>query len=947
MPIQRVFLPWRRPPLESAADYLIERYRRGDEAAMRNAIVIAPVASGGRRLLEILLEKTESLNLRFDPPDIETIGNLPEKLYAPKLPFASRLVQQLAWTRSLRDSPPERLAAIVTHPPEPGDATGWMNLGDLLRRQHVDLAADNLDFADVLRLGPEVEGFREADRWRAMREVQADYLRLLDSLHVWDLQTARLYAIKYREFKTDKDVILVGAVDLNIAVRQMLDQVAERVTALIHAPQEWADRFDEHGCVVPEKWLEAPLEIREEQLVLVDGPDEQAKAVAGLLAGYGGKYAADEVAIGLADPLLAPHLERQLHQSGVATHYYDGGRVLDSAPCRLLAAVAAHLERGRYADFAALVRHPDLHAWLVEQVAAPDFLADLDSLYSSRLPSRLGADAFEEPHAFPAAARAYHALKTLLAPLEQDERKLPAWTHPLTALLVEVYRGREFDRRDPVQAVALTACQKLERVLSEHETLPDALSPRLSAAEAIRYTLDQLSGEILAAPQKESAVEMLGWLDLPLDDAPALVITSFNEGRVPSSVTADLFLPNELRRRLGVSDNERRYARDAWALSSILASREEAALVVPKRDTEGNPQPPSRLLFATDEETIARRAKELFAPPAPVRGASRRLPDGSQPSEARGKQLSLWADDSPPKPQRKTAPLVRRLEIPRPRPLVEPITAMTVTSFKDYLACPYRFYLKRVLRLESLDDSAGEMDAGVFGTLMHDVLETFAQNLEAREWKDGEKILLLLEAILDDLVRRRHGSHPLPAVSVQVEQLRYRFKRFAQWQAEWVRQGWRIVHTETSDFRETPYLTVDGKPMFLRARIDRIDYNARKKEWAILDYKSSEAGDAPEKTHRRDGAWCDLQLPLYRELARFLGVEGKVRLGYILIPKDVSLVGHVPAEWTEADLRGALDTAYDVVRRVRRQEFWPPAVEPPPFSDDFAGICQDRVLRMV
>jgi ATP-dependent helicase/nuclease subunit B len=743
MSIQRVFLPWRRPPLESAADYLIQRYRRGDEAALRGAIVITPVASGARRLLEILLEKTESLDLRFDPPDIETVGNLPEKLYTPKLPFASRLVQQLAWTRALRDSPPERLAAIVANPPEPGDATGWMNLGDLLRRQHVDLAADNLDFADVLRLGPDVEGFREAARWQAMREVQADYLHLLDSLRVWDLQTARLFAIRRREFQTDRDVILVGAVDLNIAIRQMLDQVADRVTALIHAPAEWADRFDEHGCVVPEKWLDAPLEIREEQLVLVDGPEEQAEAIAQRLAGYGGKYAADEITIGLADPLLAPHVERQLAQADVATHYYDGGRVLDSAPCRLLAAVAAYLERGRYADFAALVRHPDLHAWLAERAAA-DFLADLDSLYASRLPSRLGDDAFENPHAYPAAARVYEALNTLLAPLEQDARQLPEWTRPLTALLVEVYRGREFDRRDPSQAIALTACQKLERVLSEHETLPDALSPRLSAAEAIRYTLDQLSGEMLAAPQKEAAVEMLGWLDLPLDDAPALVVASFNEGRVPSSVTADLFLPNELRRRLGVSDNERRYARDAWALSSILASREDVALVVPKRDAEGNPQSPSRLLFAAEEETIARRAKKFFAPLPPARGKPRRLTSELEAKEtikarAAGKQqLSLWSDEPPQKVEPRAAP-PRRLAIPRPLPLPEPITAMTVTSFKDYLACPYRFYLKRVLKLDVRDDSAAEMDASVFGTLMHDVLEGFAQTVEAASGKTARR----------------------------------------------------------------------------------------------------------------------------------------------------------------------------------------------------------------
>jgi RecB family exonuclease len=270
---------------------------------------------------------------------------------------------------------------------------------------------------------------------------------------------------------------------------------------------------------------------------------------------------------------------------------------------------------------------------------------------------------------------------------------------------------------------------------------------------------------------------------------------------------------------------------------------------------------------------------------------------------------------------------------------------MSVTSFKEYLACPYRFYLKRVLKLEPLDDSPDELDAAAFGTLLHDVLELFGADLEAREWKDSEKIHLLLQAILDDLVRRRYGPHPVPAVSVQVEQIRYRLKNFAQWQADWVAQGWRIKHTETSAFREPPYLEVDGERMFLRARVDRIDYHAKKDEWFVLDYKSGEAGDTPDKTHRPRGQWHDLQLPLYRELARFLGIQGKVRLGYILLPKDVGRIGLAPAEWSEVELKQALATAGDVVRRVRRQEFWPPASEPPAFSEDFAAICQDRTIK--
>ena len=69
-----------------------------------------------------------------------------------------------------------------------------------------------------------------------------EYLAVLDD------QTARLKAIEFHECQTDRDVVLLGAVDLNVTMRKMLDQVADRVTALIFAPEDWQSRFDEHGC---------------------------------------------------------------------------------------------------------------------------------------------------------------------------------------------------------------------------------------------------------------------------------------------------------------------------------------------------------------------------------------------------------------------------------------------------------------------------------------------------------------------------------------------------------------------------------------------------------------------------------------------------------------------------------------------------------------------------
>jgi hypothetical protein len=64
-------------------------------------------------------------------------------------------------------------------------------------------------------------------------------------------------------------------------------------------------------------------------------------------------------------------------------------------------------------------------------------------------------------------------------------------------------------------------------------------------------------------------------------------------------------------------------------------------------------------------------------------------------------------------------------------------------------------------------------------------------------------------------------------------------------------------------------------------------------------------------------------------------------LAYIVLPKAISDVGHLPAGWTPDDLVDADRAAAEVVRAVRAEKFWPPASPPPAFCEDFAAICQD------
>lgn len=338
-------------------------------------------------------------------------------------------------------------------------------------------------------------------------------------------------------------------------------------------------------------------------------------------------------------------------------------------------------------------------------------------------------------------------------------------------------------------------------------------------------------------------------------------------------------------------------------------------MIAGRTSPEGSPLAPSRLLFACDDETVARRALGYFGdrPGAPAVI----LPGSLRPGQTRS-----------------------ALQPPQPPPLEDAISSMRVTEFRDYLACPYRYYLKHRLGLAALADSGAELDAAAFGSLAHDVLADFGES-ELAASTSADEIRLLLDELLNRRVRQEYGKQPLPAVHVQIAQLRHRLASLARWQADWAGKGWRIVHVEKDLAASEVSLTVDGLPLGLRGRIDRIDFNEATGEWAILDYKTSESGKKPEQTHQKGGEWIDLQLPLYLHLASALELEGPIQLGYIVLPKDVTRIAALIADWSEEDLEAADGVAEEVVRRVRRGEFWPPKTPPPPFSEEFAAICQD------
>ena len=396
---------------------------------------------------------------------------------------------------------------------------------------------------------------------------------------------------------------------------------------------------------------------------------------------------------------------------------------------------------------------------------------------------------------------------------------------------------------------------------------------------------------------------------------------------MPKSAGADAFLPDRLRRELGLLHNERRYARDAYTTSVLCQSRKELRVLFARRNTTNDPLQPSRLIFACPDMMLIGRAQQFFA------GAK------SEPSSRR----LLLATGG-------TIPDLSRFEVPRPVPRGRPRQYVSVTEFKDYLACPYRYYLRRVLRLQAVDDASRELDGGAFGTLLHKALGAFGRDSSGPRDSDREQeIFEFLADQLGTLAGQTYGTDQRrPAIRLQLEQARQRMRAFAACQTELRRAGWRIVHAEGDEKeRLSASFLVDEEAIKLVGRIDRIDFHESSRKVRILDYKTADSARSPEQAHQQGAKWTDLQLPLYRYLWRSatpLLVDCTVEVAYFNLPKTEDETKVAVAQWDDAMFAQADEEARRIVRGIRKEEFWPPEYPAPKFSDDFAAICLDNAL---
>ena len=650
------------------------------------------------------------------PPAILTPGSLLERVHlsyaeaasgTTVLAAASPLARQLAWSMALaglsRDAREAVVGGMAFEDDEP------LAMASLVLRSHDRLASHLLTFEHALERAGSTHNGSFEPRLSALAQAQARYEQILHDAGLEDAALSLARLVPGRGSRPAADLpwhhlVLVGVADIPSPLRRRLGDLASAghsITALVFAPEDHADRFDEVGGVVSRAWQHAPLDLRGAGITVVDGPDDLVDAALAAVAGLPRGTTTSDVVLGVTDEGLTPTLVRRGARCGVRVRAASAGEMARAPAVVLLRSVVELLREPTFREWGTLIRHPWVERALVERLGGRAgeggpplerevWLSALDRYVLDHLPNRLSRQFVEDAdaEALLAVLDATLALLGDLAPSLDSSRADRAGRRPLSewARVIGECVGRVAPPESPDDRVAEAQGLALEAALHECGSLASSLDQEASADEAIALVLERAMEATLGPLEIEGAVEAVGWLELPMDPAEHVVVIGMNEGAVPSREATDPLLPAALLRVLGVDVPSDRLARDAYLLSLLSHSRRTLFLGLARAGRDGEPNLPSRLLFHTDDATLRERARLWSPKPGHV------PPTVPRPPERAVLERSAFE--------------ARRV------PIAGVPDRWRVTAFRDYLASPYLFYLKHVARVVELETVAPDAGGG-------------------------------------------------------------------------------------------------------------------------------------------------------------------------------------------------------------------------------------------
>jgi RecB family exonuclease len=561
-----------------------------------------------------------------------------------------------------------------------------------------------------------------------------------------------------------------------------------------------------------------------------------------------------------------------------------------------------------------ILRIPSVESMVSPEESEVDLLTLIDSWRADRIGGTL--------EDLRCANRGRRSLE--LAPLRDALCVLEELVQPIrvaesahaTCAALGVFLERLFaERLDDVQLHEELA--PVEEILQTLASEPTGFAPSIEVV--IELCLETLARSKRRPASHDNAVELLGWLELRHDPARDVVLVAVNESGELASKVSDGWLPDSKRQELGLFDEAHRRARDAHATHVLCNRTRSIRAIIARRNVKGDPISPSRLFLGSGGVQSACRITAT-------------MDDKVQSPRT----VPAFALAGTPVPASKPC-----FDAPKPPASIE-VTKLSVTAFASWIRSPMRFWLERLEGLESIDPEALELDPLAFGSLAHDVFQSFGEG-QVHDSTDDEEIFAFLEEELDRLVVRRYGRPCAPAIALQRATLRTRFEHFAHVQAKAVLDGWHILESECT--LEATLEIPDGESIQLRGRIDRIDRHEDGR-LRVLDYKTSEKRTVPAKARTKSGIWHDLQLPLYHHLMRAQKdtSASEILVGYVSLCREPKEIDIEIADWNAEVMEEGIRRAQEIVHEMRSGEFSEGIAKPPRSVDAIARILRTGVL---
>ena len=931
---ERHFLDWSAPLTERVGEWLLSDRTKGT-VDLSDALVIVPTRQAGRRLRESLAMRCAEHSTALIPPIVRE----PLFFLQPTRQgnVAGPLLSNTLWTRVLNEIDPVEYTGLFPVPPPRGEAAWAIHTAEHIQRVRSTLVDGGYLMRDVVRqFGDRLD---EPDRWADLARLETEYLNRLEQAGFEDRAANLIRQADAPELPAEARRVIIAAVpDPSLLMTRALAQVPDDipVAVLIHAPESEADHFDEWGRPRKDAWRERRIEIPQpgRNVHLGANPIDQARVALEAIAEEATRIGPLDLAIGVPDLEVAPYMDTALAEHGLIAFNPAGIPVKQHRLYHALDACRMLFSDPSYRHISRLLRHPDvLRALHDKHGIDPDhLLAKLDTLQNRHLPQTLAdlhrltsspdtrpssAEASQGRHTTPDTQYPTPDLQHALSFIDELCRlkDIRAPVRLISAIMEHLYNNQTIDPQAPEGEAFRTVAGRINRLVSETEH-PAFPALNLDAAELLEHFLHALDAETWHEERKDAQVDLEGWLELPWNDARLLIVTGMNDGMVPDSRVSDVFLPDALLQTLGLRCDADRLARDAYLMTTLIESRHgngRVCFIAGAYGRGGDPLRPSRLLFRCADEELPHRAALLFREPDPnvlIHPAS----------------VSFKLDP------------LRNKEIIIPE-------SLSVTAFSSYLACPFRFYLNYILRMEEVNDDKAELDALDFGSLVHYALQGLRDNPTCA---DESELIALFVGRAESRLRERFGPRPPLPVQIQFASIKERLIAAAREQVQWAQAGWVPTY-----FEETVTAEIEG--MRIKGKVDRADFHRGENRWLIIDYKTSDQRASPKDAHMagvREGArnytlltdekekpkqWHNLQLPLYAALFHGIQPDALVDVAYFHLPRAVTDTGlDVWDTLSDEMIQSAWDCAKGIVQDIRDGVFWPPAdnVE----YDDFEAL---------